>query len=107
MQDLQAKKMDEEALFAEMEVTGAAFEELQAQNGKVVEKEKSIAALLTPSILARLLEQLRDKDTANSRMMAETARVTQRERLLKVCPVLSLHTSLLKTPHSIPDRTKR
>lgn len=33
VQELQAKKMDEEALFAEMEVTGAAFEDLQAQNG--------------------------------------------------------------------------
>lgn len=34
-QELQTKKMDEEALLAEMEVTGQAFENLQEQNGEI------------------------------------------------------------------------
>lgn len=45
---------EEEALLAEMEVTGQAFEDMQEQN-------------------TRLLQQLREKDEANFKLMAEVS----------------------------------
>lgn len=46
---------DEEALLSEMEVTGQAFEDMQEQN-------------------IRLLQQLREKDDANFKLMSEVAK---------------------------------
>jgi len=47
-----ATKQEEEALLSEMDVTGQAFEDMQEQN-------------------LRLLQQLREKDDANFKLMSE------------------------------------
>ena len=49
---LQAQKQEEDALLSEMDVTGQAFEDMQEQN-------------------IRLLQQLREKDDANFKLMSE------------------------------------
>jgi len=46
------KLQEEEAMLSEMEVTGQAFEDMQEQN-------------------VRLLQQLREKDDANFKLMSE------------------------------------
>merc|ERR1719300_561576 len=51
-------KQDEEALIREMDITGDAFEDLQGQN-------------------ARLIEQLREKDDANFKLMSERIKLNQ------------------------------
>jgi len=51
-------KQDEEALTREMDITGEAFEDLQEQN-------------------ARLIEQLREKDDANFKLMSERIKLNQ------------------------------
>ncbi|XP_071848994.1 E3 ubiquitin-protein ligase BRE1B-like [Apostichopus japonicus] len=58
------KKQEEEALLAEMEVTGQAFEDMQEQN-------------------TRLLQQLREKDEANFKLMAERIKSNQIHKLLQ------------------------
>ena len=50
--NLAATKQEEEALLSEMDVTGTAFEDMQEQN-------------------MRLLQQLREKDDANFKLMSE------------------------------------
>ncbi|XP_050041504.1 E3 ubiquitin-protein ligase Bre1 isoform X1 [Dermacentor andersoni] len=54
----------EEALLSEMEVTGQAFEDMQEQN-------------------LRLLQQLREKDDANFKLMSERIKSTQVHKLLQ------------------------
>ena len=51
-------KQEEEALLSEMEVTGQAFEEMQEQN-------------------SRLIQQLREKDDANFKLMSERIKSNQ------------------------------
>lgn len=57
-------KQQEEALLNEMEVTGQAFEDMQEQN-------------------CRLLQQLREKDDANFKLMSERIKSNQIHKLLK------------------------
>ena len=57
-------KQEEEALLSEMEVTGQAFEDMQEQN-------------------SRLIQQLREKDDANFKLMSERIKSNQVECLLK------------------------
>lgn len=59
-----AHKQEEEALLNEMEVTGQAFEDMQEQN-------------------IRLLQQLREKDDANFKLMSERIKSNQIHKLLK------------------------
>lgn len=61
---LAAQKQEEEALLSEMEVTGQAFEDMQEQN-------------------LRLLQQLREKDDANFKLMSERIKSTQVHKLLQ------------------------
>lgn len=61
---LAEKKQEEEALLAEMEVTGQAFEDMQEQN-------------------SRLLQQLQEKDEANFKLMAERIKSNQIHKLLQ------------------------
>ena len=56
-------KQEEEALLSEMEVTGQAFEDMQEQN-------------------SRLIQQLREKDDANFKLMSERIKSNQVEWLL-------------------------
>ena len=51
-------KQEEEALLNEMEVTGQAFEDMQEQN-------------------SRLIQQLREKDDANFKLMSERIKSNQ------------------------------
>ena len=51
-------KQEEEALLSEMEVTGQAFEDMQEQN-------------------SRLIQQLREKDDANFKLMSERIKSNQ------------------------------
>ena len=55
---------EEEALLKEMEVTGRAFEDMQEQN-------------------KRLIDQLKEKDNANFKLMAERIKANQIQRLLQ------------------------
>ncbi|XP_055309959.1 E3 ubiquitin-protein ligase Bre1-like isoform X2 [Sitodiplosis mosellana] len=55
---------EEEALLNEMEVTGQAFEEMQEQN-------------------SRLIQQLREKDDANFKLMTERIKANQMHKLLR------------------------
>nr|CAB3265658.1 E3 ubiquitin-protein ligase BRE1B [Phallusia mammillata] len=59
-----ATKQEEEALLSEMDVTGQAFEDMQEQN-------------------MRLLQQLREKDDANFKLMSERIKANQMQRLLQ------------------------
>ncbi|XP_028913503.1 E3 ubiquitin-protein ligase BRE1B isoform X1 [Ornithorhynchus anatinus] len=61
---LGATKQEEEALLSEMDVTGQAFEDMQEQNG-------------------RLLQQLREKDDANFKLMSERIKSNQIHKLLR------------------------
>jgi len=61
---LSAQKQEEEALLNEMEVTGQAFEDMQEQN-------------------LRLIQQLREKDDANFKLMSERIKSNQIHKLLK------------------------
>ena len=61
---LAVQKQEEEALLSEMEVTGQAFEDMQEQN-------------------QRLLQQLREKDDANFKLMSERIKSNQIHKLLK------------------------
>nr|XP_061807416.1 E3 ubiquitin-protein ligase BRE1B-like [Nerophis lumbriciformis] len=61
---LGATKQEEEALLSEMDVTGQAFEDMQEQN-------------------SRLLQQLREKDDANFKLMSERIKSNQIYKLLK------------------------
>lgn len=57
-------KQEEEALLSEMDVTGQAFEDMQEQN-------------------MRLLQQLREKDDANFKLMSERIKANQVHKLLQ------------------------
>uniref|UniRef100_A0A5F8GFT6 E3 ubiquitin protein ligase n=1 Tax=Monodelphis domestica TaxID=13616 RepID=A0A5F8GFT6_MONDO len=61
---LGATKQEEEALLSEMDVTGQAFEDMQEQNG-------------------RLIQQLREKDDANFKLMSERIKSNQIHKLLR------------------------
>ncbi|XP_074991504.1 E3 ubiquitin-protein ligase BRE1B isoform X3 [Calonectris borealis] len=61
---LAATKQEEEALLSEMDVTGQAFEDMQEQN-------------------LRLLQQLREKDDANFKLMSERIKANQIHKLLR------------------------
>lgn len=61
---LAAQKQEEETMLSEMEVTGQAFEDMQEQN-------------------VRLLQQLREKDDANFKLMSERIKSNQILKLLK------------------------
>lgn len=54
---------EEETMLSEMEVTGQAFEDMQEQN-------------------VRLLQQLREKDDANFKLMSEVSRLLWDSNLL-------------------------
>ncbi|XP_071945809.1 E3 ubiquitin-protein ligase BRE1A-like isoform X2 [Antedon mediterranea] len=58
------RKQEEEALLSEMDVTGQAFEDMQEQN-------------------TRLLQQLREKDDANFKLMSERIKSNQIHKLLR------------------------
>ena len=62
--DTCASLEEEEALLSEMDVTGQAFEDMQEQN-------------------SRLLQQLREKDDANFKLMSERIKSNQIYKLLK------------------------
>ena len=62
--DTHASFEEEEALLSEMDVTGQAFEDMQEQN-------------------SRLLQQLREKDDANFKLMSERIKSNQIYKLLK------------------------
>ncbi|XP_044159016.1 E3 ubiquitin-protein ligase BRE1B isoform X1 [Bufo gargarizans] len=61
---LSATKQEEEALLSEMDVTGQAFEDMQEQN-------------------IRLMQQLREKDDANFKLMSERIKSNQIHKLLR------------------------
>uniref|UniRef100_A0AAY4ATP8 E3 ubiquitin protein ligase n=1 Tax=Denticeps clupeoides TaxID=299321 RepID=A0AAY4ATP8_9TELE len=61
---LAATKQEEEALLSEMDVTGQAFEDMQEQN-------------------SRLMQQLREKDDANFKLMSERIKSNQIYKLLR------------------------
>lgn len=73
---------EEEALLSEMDVTGQAFEDMQEQN-------------------IRLMQQLREKDDANFKLMSERIKSNQIHKLLKeekeelADQVLTLKTQVL------------
>lgn len=62
--NLAATKQEEDAVLAEMEFTGQAFEEMQEQN-------------------VRLLQQLREKDDANLKLMSERIKGNQIQKQIK------------------------
>uniref|UniRef100_A0A2R5LCT0 E3 ubiquitin protein ligase n=1 Tax=Ornithodoros turicata TaxID=34597 RepID=A0A2R5LCT0_9ACAR len=62
--NLAAQKQEEEALLNEMEVTGQAFEDMQEQN-------------------LRLIQQLREKDDANFKLMSERIKSNQIHKMLQ------------------------
>ncbi|KAL8597186.1 hypothetical protein ACOMHN_022233 [Nucella lapillus] len=62
--NLASQKQREEALLNDLEVTGQAFEDMQEQN-------------------MRLLQQLREKDDANFKLMSERIKSNQIQKLLK------------------------
>lgn len=55
---------EEEAMLSEMEVTGQAFEDMQEQN-------------------SRLIQQLREKDDANFKLMTERIKSNQLHKLAR------------------------
>ncbi|XP_044003278.1 E3 ubiquitin-protein ligase Bre1 isoform X3 [Aphidius gifuensis] len=59
-----SQKQEEEALLSEMEVTGQAFEDMQEQN-------------------SRLIQQLREKDDANFKLMTERIKSNQLHKLAR------------------------
>ena len=59
-----AHGQEEDALLSEMDVTGQAFEDMQEQN-------------------IRLMQQLREKDDANFKLMSERIKSNQIHKLLK------------------------
>ncbi|KAG1714678.1 E3 ubiquitin-protein ligase Bre1 [Nymphon striatum] len=59
-----AQKQEEDTLLNEMEVTGQAFEDMQEQN-------------------VRLIQQLREKDDANFKLMSERIKSNQIQKLLR------------------------
>uniref|UniRef100_A0A7N8XL57 E3 ubiquitin protein ligase n=1 Tax=Mastacembelus armatus TaxID=205130 RepID=A0A7N8XL57_9TELE len=61
---LSIAKQEEDALLSEMDVTGQAFEDMQEQN-------------------IRLMQQLREKDDANFKLMSERIKSNQIHKLLK------------------------
>ncbi|XP_018092201.1 E3 ubiquitin-protein ligase BRE1B isoform X2 [Xenopus laevis] len=61
---LTGTKQEEEALLSEMDVTGQAFEDMQEQN-------------------IRLMQQLREKDDANFKLMSERIKSNQIHKLLR------------------------
>uniref|UniRef100_A0A673K6L4 E3 ubiquitin protein ligase n=1 Tax=Sinocyclocheilus rhinocerous TaxID=307959 RepID=A0A673K6L4_9TELE len=61
---LSLAKQEEDALLSEMDVTGQAFEDMQEQN-------------------IRLMQQLREKDDANFKLMSERIKSNQIHKLLK------------------------
>ncbi|XP_051842546.1 E3 ubiquitin-protein ligase BRE1A isoform X2 [Antechinus flavipes] len=61
---LAVAKQEEDALLSEMDVTGQAFEDMQEQN-------------------IRLMQQLREKDDANFKLMSERIKSNQIHKLLK------------------------
>lgn len=61
---LTLQKQEDEALLNEMEVTGSAFEDMQEQN-------------------LRLIQQLKEKDDANFKLMSERIKSQQIQKLLK------------------------
>lgn len=61
---LAAQKQEEDALLNEMEVTGQAFEDMQEQN-------------------LRLIQQLREKDDANFKLMSERIKSNQIHKMLR------------------------
>ncbi|XP_073540485.1 E3 ubiquitin-protein ligase BRE1A [Phyllobates terribilis] len=61
---LSTAKQEEDALLSEMDVTGQAFEDMQEQN-------------------IRLMQQLREKDDANFKLMSERIKSNQIHKLLK------------------------
>ncbi|KAK2710554.1 hypothetical protein QYM36_011922, partial [Artemia franciscana] len=64
-----AQKLEEEALLNEMEVTGQAYEDMQEQN-------------------SRLIQQLREKDDANFKLMSERIKSQQVQKLQREEKVL-------------------
>lgn len=75
--NLAATKQEEDAVLAEMEFTGQAFEEMQEQN-------------------VRLLQQLREKDDANLKLMSERIKGNQiQKQLREEMDVLSDHVTSL------------
>ncbi len=59
-----SRSQEEDALLSEMDVTGQAFEDMQEQN-------------------IRLMQQLREKDDANFKLMSERIKSNQIHKLLK------------------------
>ncbi|KAM4636194.1 E3 ubiquitin-protein ligase BRE1A [Discoglossus pictus] len=78
---LSTAKQEEDALLSEMDVTGQAFEDMQEQN-------------------IRLMQQLREKDDANFKLMSERIKSNQIHKLLKeekeelADQLLTLHTQV-------------
>lgn len=62
--NLSVQKQEDEALLNEMEVTGQAFEDMQEQN-------------------LRLIQQLREKDDVNFKLMSERVKSNQIQKLLR------------------------
>ncbi|XP_035206333.1 E3 ubiquitin-protein ligase BRE1B-like [Stegodyphus dumicola] len=62
--NLASQKQEEEALLNEMDITGQAFEDMQEQN-------------------LRLIQQLREKDDANFKLMSERIKSNQIHKLLR------------------------
>ncbi|RWS26700.1 E3 ubiquitin-protein ligase Bre1-like isoform X7, partial [Leptotrombidium deliense] len=79
--NLAAQKQEDEALLNEMEVTGSAFEDMKEQN-------------------LRLIQQLREKDDANFKLMSERIKSQQIQKLLKeekeslMEQIISLHSQV-------------
>ncbi|XP_022666985.1 E3 ubiquitin-protein ligase Bre1-like isoform X3 [Varroa destructor] len=63
-QGIASQKQEEDALLQEMELTGQAFEDMQEQN-------------------QRLIQQLKEKDDANFKLMSERIKASQMQKLLK------------------------
>lgn len=61
---MRCSAQEEEALLSEMDVTGQAFEDMQEQN-------------------SRLMQQLREKDDANFKLMSERIKSNQIYKLLR------------------------
>ncbi|XP_078362089.1 E3 ubiquitin-protein ligase BRE1B-like isoform X2 [Oculina patagonica] len=77
--NLAATKQEEDAVLAEMEFTGQAFEEMQEQN-------------------VRLLQQLREKDDANLKLMSERIKGNQiQKQIREEMDVLADHVTSLNT----------
>ena len=66
-------KQEEETLLSDMEVTGQAFEDMQDQN-------------------SRLIQQLREKDDANFKLMSERIKSNQIARYCKLYLTADHHT---------------